>query len=1182
MLQDTSTWFFRHAAFVKWTDSSEHDVLWVHGDPGKGKTFIAIATVRDLSHKLRSVASPENHLLLYFFCDNKDNRRNTATAIMRGLLYQLFTQRPDLCHLLRSEYAKRKEQLLSAPTALHTLWHLLQVAAESQTVDRIYIVIDALDECEEASIADLLSLINDTGSRHDSAISLDGDGESPSMKWMILSRNEESIRQEMYDVLDISLEQNAEHVANSVSEFIMSRLGQLKRMKRYSESLTSEVQAMLCERAEGTFLWVALACRELAKPKVRSMNTKAVLAKLPAGLTALYDELVEQLLNNDDNDLVRHATHVLQAMVVALRPLNLWELAVAAGLPKDSDMNEQMIMDYLDLCSSVVGVRDGTAYFVHESAQEYLLSRTDIMPLDRAVSHADVALRCYDYVCGPDPDQADGETLSAAKEGDDEPPTEVDAGGGDALEYPTMFWLEHMRLGDTHVHHKVDIDGHFLSVKSIARQDWLDLYWPKRYPPWEKQPSEFAAIHLASFGGLTWLVKAVLEARDDNEIHLQDSLGQDALIWAASRGWHDTVEYLVKNCANLMTQNDRGLTALYLAALSGHSKTAEALIKGGANVECCDRRGATLVHCVTAHGHLDILQLLLDANATVDVRDGRNRTAIQWACSKGGLAAVKVLHASNANMSQMDREGMTLLHHAAGHGHSDIATFLLSDGAEINAKCYGGWAPLHEAAWNGETSIAAFLMKRGADVMLRTLEGHTPLQQAAFNGHLDCVRLLVQGGADVDAICHDGDTALHQAAWNGHDDILKLLIAYGASVSTKNNDGRTALDYAIANDCEVAVHLLLAAKAQKMSISETAHINDFSRQQSYSNEQLRKPSKPPAFKDVHRNDRDPPIELDHAIAEAIPGQPVSCDCHHHGHAGFSVPLKVRATYAHGSVRCFFCKTYGNEAMFRSEFFSLKTLSDTVPTVCPAPLVTGRMRSTDHCFLLTEYIDADDPACQEQGSGRTLAEKLAMLHNSPVVPPSGQTKPHFGFPVSTFCGATPQDNHFSESWPDFFGQRRLGVVGRIVEEHHGSDEELRTWIDRTITIVVPALLREGHLGGEDGIKPSLVHGDLWMGNRLAGKVDSWVGIEETTFDPSSTYAHHEYEFAIMRLFGGFLASFWSRYHAVKPKTEPKDEYEDRISLYSVYHLLVHYATDVGGWREEAIEVMQMLWEKYGTE
>ena len=38
---------------------------------------------------------------------------------------------------------------------------------------------------------------------------------------------------------------------------------------------------------------------------------------------------------------------------------------------------------------------------------------------------------------------------------------------------------------------------------------------------------------------------------------------------------------------------------------------------------------------------------------------------------------------------------------------------------------------------------------------------------------------------------------------------------------------------------------------------------------------------------------------------------------------------------------------------------------------------------------------------------------------------------------------------------------------------------------------------------------------------------------------------------MRMFGGFGQSFMKEYHELCPKTEPRDEYEDRVSLYELY-------------------------------
>ena len=67
---------------------------------------------------------------------------------------------------------------------------------------------------------------------------------------------------------------------------------------------------------------------------------------------------------------------------------------------------------------------------------------------------------------------------------------------------------------------------------------------------------------------------------------------------------------------------------------------------------------------------------------------------------------------------------------------------------------------------------------------------------------------------------------------------------------------------------------------------------------------------------------------------------------------------------------------------------------------------------------------------------------------------------------------------------------------------------------------------------------------------------------------------------MRMFGGFGSSFFNEYHKLCPKTEPVAEYEDRISLYELYHHLNHHALFGGGYRSGAVRIMQNLIRKYG--
>ncbi|KAF1938340.1 hypothetical protein EJ02DRAFT_354742, partial [Clathrospora elynae] len=66
-------------------------LLWVKGDPGKGKTMLLCGIINKLHSSL-----PRTGLLSYFFCQATDSRINSATAVLRGLLYMLVKQQPSL------------------------------------------------------------------------------------------------------------------------------------------------------------------------------------------------------------------------------------------------------------------------------------------------------------------------------------------------------------------------------------------------------------------------------------------------------------------------------------------------------------------------------------------------------------------------------------------------------------------------------------------------------------------------------------------------------------------------------------------------------------------------------------------------------------------------------------------------------------------------------------------------------------------------------------------------------------------------------------------------------------------------------------------------------------------------------------------------------------------------------
>ena len=303
------------------------------------------------------------------------------------------------------------------------------------------------------------------------------------------------------------------------------------------------------------------------------------------------------------------------------------------------------------------------------------------------------------------------------------------------------------------------------------------------------------------------------------------------------------------------------------------------------------------------------------------------------------------------------------------------------------------------------------------------------------------------------------------------------------------------------------------------------------------------------------------MKIDPAILRALSLSPSNTTLASHGGSGFAFTGKLTTTLSDGTKKHFFVKTGTSrdaETMFEGEHASLNALH-TIPSLCPQSFAHGKLDDTAGAFLVTDFLDMSGGAGQGDGSGMSLAQKLARLHTTPAPIPQGYERPVFGFPVTTCCGDTEQDNTYTESWAEFFAERRLMGILRKSERTNGKDKKLRESVERTVTEVVPRLIGDDHLNGGRGVMPVVVHGDLWSGNKGRGRIGGKGAVEDVVFDPSSCYAHGEYELGIMKMFGGFGGSFLREYHQLCPKAQPEDEYDDRVALYELYHHLNHHVS-----------------------
>ncbi|OAA67712.1 phosphotransferase enzyme family protein [Akanthomyces lecanii RCEF 1005] len=321
--------------------------------------------------------------------------------------------------------------------------------------------------------------------------------------------------------------------------------------------------------------------------------------------------------------------------------------------------------------------------------------------------------------------------------------------------------------------------------------------------------------------------------------------------------------------------------------------------------------------------------------------------------------------------------------------------------------------------------------------------------------------------------------------------------------------------------------------------------------------------------------------VDGAILEALGLDANATTMSSHGGSGFASTFKLSTT-VDGQPKHYFVKTGSGadaETMFKGEHASLNAIADAVPNFCPRSHAHGAMHSSNRYFLATDFLDlgarsSSSSSSSDPDSGVSLAAKLARLHTTPAPVPDGHAQPMFGFPAATCCGETVQDNTYKASWVDFYANNRLRGILRASVKKNGSDAELATAVETVADEVVPRLL-----GRVEDITPVVVHGDLWSGNHSRGRIAGHGGMEEVVYDPSAVYGHAEYDHGIMNMFGGFGTAFWTEYHKLVPKAEPREEWKDRVALYELYHHLNHFAMFGGGYRGGAMSIMKRLISKY---
>lgn len=229
----TGQWFTRGRIFESFKQGGV-PFLWLHGIPGCGKTILSASIIEDLDQR-PSIGTP---VLLYFYFDFNDNRKQRLEDVLRTLLWQTLRYPGDFLREMVQLYASCQEGGVqpSVKALLQTLDQVLQM------MDDVRIVLDAVDECttRSALLPWLDSLVKQ---------------ESGSIRILVTSRKEHDIEIEFERWLakDAIVPLRQLEVDRDISAYVLARLRNDRQLQRWQKKpkIQEEIETLLMEKANG-------------------------------------------------------------------------------------------------------------------------------------------------------------------------------------------------------------------------------------------------------------------------------------------------------------------------------------------------------------------------------------------------------------------------------------------------------------------------------------------------------------------------------------------------------------------------------------------------------------------------------------------------------------------------------------------------------------------------------------------------------------------------------------------------------------------------------------------------------------------------------------------------------------------------------------------------------------------
>lgn len=435
-------WLTKTPAFGRWRDAHDPRLLWLKGNPGTGKSFIAKYVV----DHLRDLGSDCS----CFFFRAGDKLHSSLTGCLLSLAWQMAESNLSI----RDRFLELSENGNQFDAEnFQSIWRTLFVGGVLHTklARPHYWVLDGLDEF--GNYGDIFPLLSKICS-------------GSTIQIMLTSRPSPDAQSDF----------SGNGLAGAIIEITQS--DSLLDIKRYVESHADfpsmqgesdrkELLSIILTKSEGSFLWVRLVLKEL-RGALSVEATKKVLDSVPKGMDSLYSRSLAPLARDAGRKSAAEA--ILMWASACIRPLNTMELKEALVLHIQQTFNN--LENHISwLCGYLITVDRGSIVkIVHETARSFVLNPQNdaVIGFDEAEAHEALAIVCLKQLNLKELKAPRGRRPNISQTG------EI-AKRSPFMEYAAMSFHEHIGKSKTISNEILDLLYEFLISKDGYILSWIEF-----------------------------------------------------------------------------------------------------------------------------------------------------------------------------------------------------------------------------------------------------------------------------------------------------------------------------------------------------------------------------------------------------------------------------------------------------------------------------------------------------------------------------------------------------------------------------------------------------------------------------------------------------------------------------------------------------------------------------------